>query len=202
MIRLPRVERVLAPTSRGRPSRRPPRASACTYAGAPPCSGPDSAPTAADSAAPQSAPVEAAMRAVNVEALSPCSAVQIQYVSIARDGFGVGLAAPAAAGTSRPPFCPWRRRRPGPRPSGRRRDAPSARRSTSSAPRCGRDPRAPARRRSRSACRAPTAGEARGLGLQVGRRVAGQAAARTAPARGMAESRSSSTSSPQTLSYG
>ena len=34
-------------------------------------------------AAPQSAPVEAVIRAVNVEALSPCSAVQIQYVSIA-----------------------------------------------------------------------------------------------------------------------
>ena len=34
-------------------------------------------------AAPQSAPVEATTRAVNVEALRPCSAVQIQYVSIA-----------------------------------------------------------------------------------------------------------------------
>jgi len=49
-----------------------------TYAGAPPCSGPDSAPTAAESAAPQSAPVEATTRAVNVDAFSPCSAVQIQ----------------------------------------------------------------------------------------------------------------------------
>ncbi len=49
-----------------------------TYAGAPPWSGPESAPTAADSAAPQSAPVEATTRAVNVEALRPCSAVQIQ----------------------------------------------------------------------------------------------------------------------------
>src|SRR5207244_631906 len=54
-----------------------------TYAGAPPCSGPERAPTAADIAAPQSAPVEATTRAVNVEALRPCSAVQIQYVSIA-----------------------------------------------------------------------------------------------------------------------
>jgi hypothetical protein len=54
-----------------------------TYAGAPPCNGPESAPTADDSAAPQSAPVEAVTRAVNVEAFSPCSAVQIQYVSMA-----------------------------------------------------------------------------------------------------------------------
>ena len=54
-----------------------------TYAGAPPCRGPESAPTAEDSAAPQSAPVEATTRAVNVEAFNPCSAVQIQYVSIA-----------------------------------------------------------------------------------------------------------------------
>src|SRR5919205_168438 len=54
-----------------------------TYAGAPPCNGPDRAPTADDSAAPQSAPVEATTRAVNVDALRPCSAVQIQYVSIA-----------------------------------------------------------------------------------------------------------------------
>ena len=38
-----------------------------TYAGAPPCSGPESAPTADESAAPQSAPVEATMRAANVE---------------------------------------------------------------------------------------------------------------------------------------
>ena len=53
------------------------------YAGAPPWSGPESAPPADESAAPQSAPVEATTRAVNVEALSPCSAVQIQYVSIA-----------------------------------------------------------------------------------------------------------------------
>ena len=59
-----------------------------TYAGAPPCSGPDSAPTADDSAAPQSAPVDAITRAVNVEAFSPCSAVQIQYVSIALTCFG------------------------------------------------------------------------------------------------------------------
>src|SRR5438874_9004561 len=54
-----------------------------TYAGAPPCSGPERAPTAAESAAPQSAPVEATTRAVNVDAFTPCSAVQIQYVSIA-----------------------------------------------------------------------------------------------------------------------
>src|SRR5574342_687219 len=54
-----------------------------TYAGAPPWSGPESAPTADESAAPQSAPVDATTRAVNVEALRPCSAVQIQYVSIA-----------------------------------------------------------------------------------------------------------------------
>src|SRR5438270_110888 len=38
-----------------------------TYAGAPPCSGPDSAPTAAESAAPQLAPVDATTRAVRVE---------------------------------------------------------------------------------------------------------------------------------------
>ena len=49
-----------------------------TRAGAPPCSGPESVPTAADIAAAQSAPVEAAIRAVNVEALRPCSAAEIQ----------------------------------------------------------------------------------------------------------------------------
>ena len=49
-----------------------------TRAGAPPCSGPESVPTADDIAAAQSAPVEAAMRAVNVEALRPCSAAEIQ----------------------------------------------------------------------------------------------------------------------------
>ena len=49
-----------------------------TYAGAPPCSGPESAPTADESEAPQSAPVEATIRAVKVDALRPCSAVQIQ----------------------------------------------------------------------------------------------------------------------------
>src|SRR6266536_2900828 len=54
-----------------------------TRAGAPPCRGPESAPTADDTTAPQSAPVEATIRAVNVEAFRPCSAVQIQYVSIA-----------------------------------------------------------------------------------------------------------------------
>ncbi len=54
-----------------------------TYAGAPPCNGPESVPIADDIAAPASAPVDAAIRAVNVEAFSPCSAVQIQYVSIA-----------------------------------------------------------------------------------------------------------------------
>ena len=54
-----------------------------TCAGAPPCNGPESVPIAADIAAPASAPVEAAMRAVNVDAFRPCSAVQIQYVSIA-----------------------------------------------------------------------------------------------------------------------
>src|SRR5438876_9338110 len=54
-----------------------------TYAGAPPCSGPESAPTAEERAAPQSAPVEATILAVKVDAFNPCSAVQIQYVSIA-----------------------------------------------------------------------------------------------------------------------
>ena len=49
-----------------------------TRAGAPPCSGPDSVPTADDIAAAQSAPVDAAIRAVNVEAFSPCSAAEIQ----------------------------------------------------------------------------------------------------------------------------
>jgi hypothetical protein len=55
-----------------------------TYAGAPPCRGPESAPTADESAAPQSAPVEAVTRAANVDAFRPCSAVP-----------RVGLAAPA-----------------------------------------------------------------------------------------------------------
>ena len=59
-----------------------------TYAGAPPCSGPESAPTADESAAPASAPVDATTRAVNVDAFRPCSAVQIQYVSIALTCFG------------------------------------------------------------------------------------------------------------------
>src|SRR4029450_10154222 len=54
-----------------------------TYAGAPPWSGPDNAPTADDRAAPQSAPVEAVILAANVDAFRPCSAVQIQYVSMA-----------------------------------------------------------------------------------------------------------------------
>ena len=49
-----------------------------TRVGAPPCSGPESAPTAADIAAAQSAPVDAAIRAVNVEELSPCSAAETQ----------------------------------------------------------------------------------------------------------------------------
>ena len=49
-----------------------------TREGAPPCSGPDSAPTAAESAAAQSAPVEATIRAVKVEAFTPCSAAEIQ----------------------------------------------------------------------------------------------------------------------------
>ena len=88
MIRSPRVEQRPAPTARDRPSRRPRRSSGFTYAGAPPCSGPESAPTADESAAPQSAPVEAATRAVKVEALRPCSAVQIQYVSIAFTALG------------------------------------------------------------------------------------------------------------------
>src|SRR3954462_8074858 len=58
------------------------------YAGAPPCSGPERAPPDAESAAPQSAPVEATTRAVNVDAFTPCSAVQIQYVSIALTALG------------------------------------------------------------------------------------------------------------------
>ena len=66
-----------------------------TYAGAPPCSGPESAPTAEESAAPQSAPVDATTRAAKVDAFRPCSAVQIQYVSIAFDVPRIGLAAPA-----------------------------------------------------------------------------------------------------------
>ena len=49
-----------------------------TCAGAPPCRRPESVPTADDSAAAQSAPVDAAMRAVNVEALRPCSAAETQ----------------------------------------------------------------------------------------------------------------------------
>src|SRR6185437_9091380 len=76
-----------ASASRTQPSASPISATSSsigfTYAGAPPCSGPESAPTADESAAPQSAPVEATTRAVKVEALRPCSAVQIQYVSIA-----------------------------------------------------------------------------------------------------------------------
>ena len=60
-------------------------------------------------------------------------------------------------------------------PRGRRRRGPSARRSPSSAPRGGRGPRAPARPRSRSACPSfQYAGEARGLRLEVGRRVSRQ----------------------------
>ena len=77
MIRFP-----LASASRTQPSASPWAATSSsiglTYAGAPPCSGPESAPTAAESAAPQSAPVEATTRAVKVDAFKPCSAVQIQ----------------------------------------------------------------------------------------------------------------------------
>ena len=69
----------------------------------------------------------------------------------------------SAAGTSRPPSCPARRRRRAPRRSCRRRRAPSGRRSPSSAPRAGRGPRAPARRRSRSACRAATSPASRAV---------------------------------------
>ena len=77
MIRLPR-----ASASRTQRSASPIAATSSsigfTYAGAPPCSGPESAPTADESAAPQSAPVEATTRAVKVDAFRPCSAVQIQ----------------------------------------------------------------------------------------------------------------------------
>jgi len=62
----------------GSPMAAPSSSIGFTYAGAPPCNGPESAPTADESAAPQSAPVEATMRAAKVEAFSPCSAVQIQ----------------------------------------------------------------------------------------------------------------------------
>src|ERR671934_1086588 len=82
MIRLP-VASASSTHRSGSPSACTSSSIGFTYAGAPPWSGPESAPTAAESAAPQSAPVEATMRAVNVDAFSPCSAVQIQYVSIA-----------------------------------------------------------------------------------------------------------------------
>lgn len=45
-------------------------------------------PTAEDIAAAQSAPVEAAIRAVKVDAFSPCSAAEIQYVSTALTAAG------------------------------------------------------------------------------------------------------------------
>ena len=82
MMRLPLASASLTQRS-GSPIAATSSSIGLTYAGAPPWSGPESAPTAAESAAPQSAPVEATTRAVNVDALSPCSAVQIQYVSIA-----------------------------------------------------------------------------------------------------------------------
>src|SRR5262245_61101239 len=82
MIRLPLASASLTQRS-GSPSAATSASIGFTYAGAPPCNGPESAPTPADSAAPQSAPVDAATRAVKVDALRPCSAVQIQYVSIA-----------------------------------------------------------------------------------------------------------------------
>ena len=66
-----------------------------TRVGAPPWSGPESAPTAADIAAPQSAPVEQTTRAVNVEALAPCSAAETQYESIGAHVSRIGFAAPA-----------------------------------------------------------------------------------------------------------
>ena len=77
---------------------------------------PGSVPTADDIAAAQSAPVDAATRAVKVEAFSPCSAVQIQYVS--RAFTARGSASPrqrikkTAPQRSRP--CRSPRRRPGP----------------------------------------------------------------------------------------
>ena len=83
----------------------------------------------------------------------------------------------------------------------RPRRVPSARRSSSSAPRAGRDHRAPARRRSRSACRASTRrrGEPSRPGGRRGRSRSG-GPARRAPGSGIFESRSSSTSRPQTFS--
>ena len=56
--------------------------------GAPPCSGPDSDPSAATTAEPASAPVEVTTRAVKVEALKPCSMVEVMYASIARTRAG------------------------------------------------------------------------------------------------------------------
>ena len=145
-----------------------------TYAGAPPCSGPESAPTADDSAAPQSAPVEAVTRAVKVDAFRPCSAVQIQYVSIAftyrgsasprhwRRNLSAAVAAPrndvvgdriarAVGESSRPCDDPHHLRGEAAEVFSRLlvRDLVEL-------------------------AEPPVSGEARGLGLQIGRRVAGE----------------------------
>ena len=173
-----------------------------TYAGAPPCSGPESAPDCGGQGGAASAPVDAATRAVNVEAFRPCSAVQIQYVSIAF----------TARGSASPRHCkrnfsaavsPARRRRRAPRPDDRRRDGPSGRRCPSSARRSGEVVACLLVGDLVELAELPHAGKPRCLRLQVGRRVAAETGGlvRTRdPA--CTDSRSSSTRSPQTLSYG
>ena len=173
-----------------------------TCAGAPPCSGPESVPTAADSAAPQSAPVDAAIRAVNVDALRPCSAVQIQYVSIAVTCRGSAS----------------------PRHSSRNRSAAVAplrddlAGTTSVLPSATRADRATidmiaAESRREILLRLlvldvdqlpqlPRARESRGLDLEIGGPSPVSRSRVDAPASGMPGSSASSTSSPQTFSYG
>ena len=143
------------------------------------------------------------MRAVNVDALSPCSAVQIQYVSIARTCFGIGLAAPLEQE-------PRRRGRPGGDELGvdRRRVAVGeARRLGDDRDHRRREPCEVVarlrRRRCRSAARAPTR---RRAARSTACRSAGALPVRSRAAYGAAGWRpgsgSSSTSRPQTFSNG
>ena len=142
---------------RGRPTRRPRRASAARAPGAPPCSGPESAPTADESAAAQSAPVEAVIRATKVEALRPCSRgadpVGVDRLHVLR----IGLAAPLeqeALGGRLPLRDHGRDATRSVLPSASRADWAAI--EMNCAESAARGPRAPRRRRCRSASSAPT----------------------------------------------
>ena len=195
------IEHLTRRTPRRRRARRRRRSSAARAPARRRAAGPESVPTADESTAAQSAPVEAAIRAVKVEAFSPCSAAEIQYVSTAFDVPRVGLAAPADQ-ELRGRVLALRdlglRHRPA---------AVAARRLRDDRERRRREPRQIVARlraaRCRRACRAPTS-----------RRASPAPACRSAGTEplgscssigsdgGIGELMSSSTSSPQTFSNG